>query len=273
MEREAAILALALIGLGAGGWIGIGLAVLAFKGRFKFPAAAVFAVGGVALAIWAGDLAIGKPRAEAMLAHAEQHDPIFRLMLRVDPERHEPVLLHLQEAERRGGVAEVEKEMRNVAFETLAIHGLKLVPQASDAAADGYIDVMAEYLQSIYRRDPETCYVYLVESRHGSDYGMPPAMYRRMFDSMKAIVTSSASNPDPLSDDEREAASARLTEIWTGLQEGPEAGDFFTGMLDGEAASTPEQRKGTCLFMTRLYHRIAAQEAPMRGHILKVFYE
>lgn len=162
--------------------------------------------------------------------------------------------------------------MRHVAFETLAIHGLKLIPRTSDAAADGYIDVMAQYLQSIHQRDPEMCYVYLVESVHGSDYGMSPALYDRMFDSMEAVIVAATNAPDPLTDDEIEAAGERLGEIWSSLEEGPEAGDFYMGGFDGDPASTPEQRKGACLFMTRLYHRIATQDKPMRAHLLKVLY-
>lgn len=49
-----AVVALAMIGMGLGGWIGIGIATLAFKGRFKVPAAILFAVGGIVGAVSAG---------------------------------------------------------------------------------------------------------------------------------------------------------------------------------------------------------------------------
>ncbi len=267
------MLALPMIGVGIGGWIGIGLSVLLLKGRFKFPLAALFAVGGIAAAITAIPMVFPEPAADRLLAEAERSDPAFALLMRVEPERREPILRFLREAEQRGGEVEVARELRYVAFEIMAIHGLKQIPVTSDAAADAYVTTLSEYLQSIHERDPELCYVYLMESRHGSDYGMSPELYDRMFASMRTIITEAASNPDPLTAEEEEAARDRFSELWTSLEEGPEAPDFYTAVFEGGTASTPEQRRGACLFMTRLYHRIAAQEQPMRAHIAKGFYQ
>jgi hypothetical protein len=50
MDSAQMLVALAMIGVGVGGWIGIGLSVLVLRGRFKAVAGAIFAVGGIAAA-------------------------------------------------------------------------------------------------------------------------------------------------------------------------------------------------------------------------------
>jgi hypothetical protein len=273
MDSAQMVVALAMIGVGVGGWIGIGLSVLVLRGRFKAVAGAIFAFGGIAAAVFGGQFILPQPVAARMLSEAEQNDPAFKLLASVNPAGREAILRYLQEIEQQGGKAAVERELRSIAFEIMAVHGLKVMPKASDAAADGYVTVMAQYLHSTHERDPDLCYDFVAESRHGSDYGMSPVLYDQMFSSMQAVLVSADRAPDPLSDEEREAAQERLLQIWNGLGEGPEAADFYTGFLDGKSAATPEQRKGACLFTTRLYHRIAAQEQPMRAHLVKVFYE
>ncbi len=273
LESQFAVVALAMVGMGIGGWIGIGAAMLLFKGRFKVAAAAVFAIGGIAAAVALSPLVMPTPWAEQALARAEEHDPVIQLALREDPAQHGQFLRQLREAQQRGGEAGVAKEMRHIAFEVMSVHGTRLIPDASDQAVDDYVSANADYFAAIHETDPEMCYVYLAEASHGSDYGMSPELYRRMFDAMTAIVTSATRDPHPMTESERAAASRDFTALWTGITEGPGAEALYMGDFDDEPATTPEQRKGLCLFFHRFYQQAAALDRPLRAHVIKAFYE
>lgn len=268
-----AVIALAMIGLGVGGWIGLGLAVMLLKGRFKLALAAVFSVGGIVAAIMFSHLVIPVSYAESILADAKEHDATFQLGMAKDPSNYGHIQELMRLEEQRGGKAAAETIFRDNNFEILTVHGYGLIPKASDRSVSDYALAIADYYTSIHGTDPEKCYLFLTESQLGHHYGMSPKQRQRVYDSLTKVVETASRSPVTMTDNERAAANEKMSEIWTGIVEGPDAAALYMGEFEGEKARTAEQRKGMCLFYTRLHQRIAATDPPLRSHLIKVFNE
>jgi pimeloyl-ACP methyl ester carboxylesterase len=265
------VIALAVIGAGIGGWIGVVLATVLLKGQLKILTGIAMAALGLVGGAATGFLVM--PDAEQILAYAEDREEIIQLALSVDPSLRDRLLQQLRAAEQRGGSSAAMSELRDVQFELLAVHGPDLIPLAADEVVSEYALASAEYLDGIHRTDPEICYTYLAMSKQGSRYGMSPALYKRIFDSLDGIVDSAYHDPAPLTDQQREAAQMRLQALWVGITEGPDAPSFYLGEFEARPAQTAEEREGACFFLARLYSRVAAERQPLRSHILKVFYD
>ena len=87
---------------------------------------------------------------------------------------------------------------------------------------------------------------------------------------MEAVVASAENQAVALSDAERQDATARLNQIVTDLMQGPDRLSLYVADYARYPATTPETRKGACLFALRLHQAMKAVPQPHRAALLRV---
>jgi hypothetical protein len=225
---------------------------------------------GLGLAITIGRLFYLAPSAEDQLMAALDRNPVFQVAIKASPSRREEYLARLKAAYRQGGNEGSAIEARAIGREIGLTYASTLLASASDAALSDFLSVTTEYLAYAYEHDPEGCYAY---ARGMSDEiasaGLPPTISARLADAMLAVIDTATRNPVRMSDEEWRAGSAKGEEIRARIAQSAEADSMYFGDYAGKPATTTAERKGTCLFLTRVYQQIQRADAPLRFQILR----
>jgi hypothetical protein len=229
----------------------------------------VAAVVGVCLglAITVARLLYLAPSAEEQLAASVNQNPVFQVAIKHDPSRRDAYLARLKSAYEQDGGAGAAAEAHMIGREIGVTYYSTWLSMASEPALSQFLAVTSEYLAYAYEHDPEGCYAY---ARGGSQSAsLPAAMNDRMADAMFAVIDTATRSPVSLTDDEWRAGSAKGEEIRKQVARSEEAKSMYLGDFAGRPATTAADRKGTCLFMTRVYQEIERVEAPLRFHTLR----
>lgn len=236
-------------------------------GRYWKIAAAALAGVCLGLAITVARLLYLAPNAAEQLAASVNQNPVFQVAIKHDPSRRSVYLARLTNAYARGGKEAVAAEAHVIGREIGRTYYSTWLSMASDPALSQFLQVTSEYLAYAYEHDPEGCYAY---ARGGTQSGLlPAAMNERLADAMFAIIDTATRSPVSLTDDEWRAGSTKGEEIREQVARSGESKSMYLGELAGQPAKTAADRKGTCLFMTRVYQQIERVEAPLRFHTLR----
>lgn len=258
----------------AGAALGAGIALLATRQRpeNRRRTAALFAFAGLGLAVGIGQAIFPPPTAAEQIARDIDGQALFRVAFANEPALRGAVIERLRLAHESGGQEGYLKESEAVGFELSRRYFPLVVSRASPEALDQFLDFALAMIGDRYERAPDVCYAYL--SGGGAAAGgladLPVTVQRQAQDAMDAVVASAEKRPAMLSDAERQDAVARLNGIVAELMNGPDRLSLYVADYARDPATTPETRKGACLFALRLHQAMKAVPQPQRAALLRV---
>lgn len=221
------------------------------------------------LAITAGRIIAIAPTPEDELAAALDGNAVFQLAIRQDPSLREVYLARLKAAYADGGVAASSSEAHAIGQEIGRTFASTLLASASDAVLSDFLDVTTAYLAQAYEADPDGCYAFARGRPDAGASALPADISSRLSSVMLNVVATATSNPVTMTPEQWSAGRARVEEIRASVAQGDEAAMMYFGDYTGKPASTAAERKGTCLFLTRVYQDIGRTEAPLRYQALR----
>ncbi len=208
------------------------------------------------------------PTPEQELTESVDNNHLFQLAIRHDPNLRALYLARLQTAYGRGGAAASTAEAHAIGQEIARVLAPSLLPVAPDAVLQDYLAVVTEYLESASRSDADGCYAFA----HGGlgEIALPVDVAARLSRVMNNVLAAASVNPVVVTPDDWVAGRARIDGIRSEIETSGEAARMYFGDHAGRPASTPAERQGACLFVTRIYERLAETPAPLRYHALRV---
>lgn len=221
------------------------------------------------LAITVGRIIAIAPTPEDELAAALDGNALFQLAIRQDPSLREVYLARLNTAYAYGGVAASSSEAHAIGQEIGRSFASTLLASASDAALSVFLEVTTEYLSEAYEADPDGCYAFARGRAAAGESMLPAEVSSRLANAMLNIVATATTRPVEMSAEEWTAGRAKVEEIRARIAQGDEAAMMYFGDYTGKPATTAAERKGTCLFLTRIYQDIGRTEAPLRYQALR----
>jgi hypothetical protein len=210
------------------------------------------------------------PSAEEQLAALLDQNPLFQMAIKHDPSRRGVYLDRLKTAYQQRGNEAAAAEAHVIGREIGVTHHTALLSMASDAALSHVLAVTSEYLAYAYEHDPDGCYAYARGVSQSTQ--LPPAMSERMADAMFAVIDTATRSPVSMTIDQWRAGSAKGEEIRKQVARSEEAKSMYLGESTGRPATTAADRKGACLFMTRVYQQIERVDAPLRFQTLRAMF-
>ncbi|MEN3975249.1 hypothetical protein [Emcibacter sp. SYSU 3D8] len=204
------------------------------------------------------------PTPEDELAAALDNNAVFQLAIRHDPSLRDVYLARLKTAYAAGGIDASASEAHAIGQEIGRAYSPMLLATASDAALADFLDVTTEYLADAYDSDPDGCYAFARGHVVNGNAPLPPDIRNRLGNVMLNLVATATSAPVTMSPDEWMAGRAKVEEIRASLAQGEEADRMYFGGHAGRPASNAAERKGTCLFLARVYQKLGRTDAPLR---------
>jgi hypothetical protein len=189
----------------------------------------------------------------------------FRAVKKYDAKVYQAMLDDIRKVVMEGG-------SRDQALGAARIHMIALVkarlPTASNESVAAYMDIMMAELGVLEKKGGDSCYRFLFpQSGAPLDFSgqFSKKMQKDDLDALAEVIESSASDPQPLPD--QEEVVAKLQVVYSRMVE--EYGEEI-GLLDNAAGVTGEADKRRICDMTgSLYDKILAQPAHESGKILR----
>ncbi len=221
------------------------------------------------LAITAGRIISIAPTPEDELAAALDNNTVFQIAIRHDPSLREVYLTRLKTAFAEGGVEASSSEAHAIGQEIGRAFASTLLVSASDAVLSDFLEITTEYLSEACDADPDGCYAFARGRAAAGESMLPAEVSSRLANAMLNIVATAATRPVEMSAEEWTAGRAKVEEIRASIAQGDEAAMMYFGDYTGKPATTAAERKGTCLFLTRVYQDIGRIEPPLRYQALR----
>ncbi len=221
------------------------------------------------LAITVGRIISIAPTPQDELAAALDNNAVFQFAIRHDASLREIYLGRLKNAYAFGGVAASSSEAHAIGQEIGRTFASTLLAAASDAALADFLDVTTQYLSEAYELDPDGCYAFARGRAEVGQSMLPAEVSGKLANAMLNIVATATSRPVKMSAEEWAAGRARVEEIRASIAQGEEAAMMYFGDYTGQPATTAAERKGTCLFLTRVYQDIVRTQVPLRYQTLR----
>jgi len=258
-----------------GAALGAGIALLATRHapENRRRIAALFGFAGLGLAVGIGQAVFPPPTAAVQIAREIDNEAVFRVAFANDPALRGTIIERLEQARERGGEEGYLKESEKVAFELSQKYFPLVVSRASAEALDQFLDFALAMIGDRYEHAPDVCYAYLSgggDAAAGGLADLPVRLQRQAQDAMEAVVASAENEAAVMSDAERQEAVSRLNQIVTDLVQGPERLSLYVADYARYPATTPETRKGACLFALRLHQAMKAAPQPQRAALLRL---
>ena len=221
------------------------------------------------VAITAVRLVMIAPTPREELTATLDNNPLFQLAIRSDPALRQQYLARLEQAYARGGVGGSAAEANAIGKEIGRALAPALLPVAPDAVLSDYLAVTTDYLVETYQSNPDECYAFARGQAAGGGLVLPVDIRARLSNVMENVLAAASSNPVTMSADEWAAGRAKVEEIRARIVDGAEADRMYFGDFAGKPAATPAERKGTCLFLTRVYQDLGRTDVPLRYQALR----
>lgn len=259
----------------AGAAIGAGIAFLVTRhAPANRPRSVVlFAFVGLALAVGIGQVVFPPPTNAERIAREIDNEAVFRVAFANEPGLRGKVIERLEQAHEKGGQEAYLKESEKIAFELSQQFFPLVVSRASAEALDQFLDFALAMIEDRYEHAPDVCYAYLAgggDAAAGGLADLPIRIQHQAQDAMEAVVASAEKDAVDMSDTERQDATAHLNRIVTDMMQGPERLSLYVADYTRYPATTPETRKGACLFALRLHQSMKAVPQPQRAALIRV---
>lgn len=264
------------LGFAAGGAAlggGIALAATRHRPENRRRTTALFGFVGLALSVGIGQVVFPPPTNAEQIARQIDNEAVFRVAFANEPELRGKIIERLKQAHENGGQEAYLKESEKVAFELSQKYFPLMVSRASAEALDQFLDFALAMIEDRYEHAPDVCYAYLSgggDTAAGGLADLPVRVQQQAHEAMEAVAASAEKEVIALSDADRQEAVARLNRIVTDLVHGPERLSLYVADYARYPATTPESRKGACLFALRLHQAIKAVPQPQRAALLRV---
>ncbi|MGE0668497.1 MAG: hypothetical protein AB7O49_18225 [Sphingomonadales bacterium] len=262
------------LAFGAGGAL-LGVAIgFALRRNTAQPGLRIALAGfvGLALAVGIGQLIFPPPGDAEQIGRELDRQAVFRMAFTREPALRDRTIERLRLAAETGGRDAYLVESEKIGMELSQRYFPDMVSRASAEALDRFLDFAVAMLEERHAHAPDACYAYLAgaAAAAGGLANLPVRLQEQADEAMAALAASADGDPVALSDAERQQAIARLSGIVADLRAGPEGQALYIADYAREPATTPESRKGACLFALRLHQAIEAVPQPERAALIRV---
>jgi len=197
-------------------------------------------------------------------AELQQHSA-FRAIKKYEPKTYQAMIDDIRKSLLKGGSQEE-------AIAAARIHMIGLVqrrlPTASNESVAVYMDVTMAELRALQKKGGDFCYRFLYP-QSGPPFDISRQLSKKMqkddLDALAKVIESSATNPQPLPDQQQ--IVARLKPIYSRLVE--EYGEEVDLLKNAAGATAEADKRKICEMTGSLFDMILAHSAEESGGILR----
>ena len=259
------------LGFGAGGAV-LGMAVAWFTARGdRHRAMALYAFAGLALAVGIGQMLFPPPTRQEQIGRDMDQNALFRIAFAEEPGLRDKVVTRLDHAQASGGTDAYLRESEKIGRELGQRYMPLLAARASAGALDVFLDFTIAMLEERHDHAPAACYSQMVGGDAAELGALPVRLQQQADTALHGLVDSAEGvTAAVMTGADRQVTQAQVEEIARAIAQGPEGTSMYVTDYGRYPATTPEQRKGACLFALRLHQAIRAAPQPGRANLVRV---